>query len=256
MESINNAKQTLENSSMDQLQKQRGDFQTELAQLSAPLNQLYQLKQSSEFNLSQLLERKKSFESKLQKVQEIETTKREISVKQHLLSHSSAILGRTGFLGAIFDEVLRDITNKSNDLIAHVPNVSSYTVSISSSTVTKTGKVNKKIDTFLYRDGEKVSFKSLSGGQKTSIELCVDLAVAEVIRARSGSKLGWVALDEAMDALGIETKISMLDAIKGRIKGLIIVVDHSTEIKEAFNSVINVDFDGRDSNVRENNTTG
>ncbi len=82
-----------------------------------------------------------------------------------------------------------------------------------------------------------------------SAELCTDLAVSETVRARSGSKLGWVALDEAMDGLDVETKLAALDAIRSKVDGLLIVVDHSTEIKENFDKVIEVEYDGRCSYV-------
>ena len=134
-------------------------------------------------------------------------------------------------------------------MLAYIPNINTFSLDISSSSVTQKGKVNKKIKTMVYKNGEETSLKSLSGGQLSSAELCTDLAVAETVRLRSGSNLGWMALDEAMDGLDVETKMAALDVIKSKIDGLLIVVDHSTEIKEAFDMVIEVEYDGRDSYV-------
>lgn len=102
----------------------------------------------------------------------------------------------------------------------------------------------------MIKDGEEIPVKSLSGGQQCSLELCTDLAVSESIRSRSGSPIGWLCLDEAMDGLDIENKKAALDVIRQKISGMVLIIDHSTEIKEGFEKVINVEFDGRSSRVK------
>lgn len=229
--------------------QKRSDLAVKMGSLSSSLSEAVQNKSTCEYYLSNLTKTKNNYAAVCQ---QIETKKAELdknSVKLQIYTHCAKLLDRQGFLGNIFDEVLQEIKTKTNDMLAYIPNINTFSLDISSSSVTQKGKVNKKIKTMVYKNGEETSLKSLSGGQLSSAELCTDLAVAETVRLRSGSNLGWMALDEAMDGLDVETKMAALDVIKSKIDGLLIVVDHSTEIKEAFDMVIEVEYDGRDSYV-------
>jgi DNA repair exonuclease SbcCD ATPase subunit len=167
-----------------------------------------------------------------------------------LLRHAVAVTGRSGFMSEIFDEILSEIEVRANDLMVYMPNVSTYSMVISSVSSTKAGAIKKTISTKVLRNtGQEVDPKDLSGGQQCSIELSTDLAVAEAIRARSGSPLGWIALDEAMDGLDVEPKKAAIEAIRQKTRGLVIIIDHATEIKESFDSVIQIEYDGKESRV-------
>lgn len=166
-----------------------------------------------------------------------------------VLNHVAEVVGRNGFLSVIFDEVLTEIERVANEIMSDIPNVCEFSIRIDSTSTTKSGATKKAISVVLYKDGKEVSVKSLSGGQRCAVDLAVDLAISDAIRRRSGTNLGWIALDEAMDGLDIETKRAALDAIKSRVTGLLLVVDHSTEIKEAFETVVEIEFDGRHSKI-------
>jgi DNA repair exonuclease SbcCD ATPase subunit len=173
----------------------------------------------------------------------------DLLVERHIIEHSLQLLGRQGFLGSIFDEILRDIQTQANAIIQYIPNVEDVRIVIDSTSVTAKGKVNKSIVTQAIKDGKKVKIKSLSGGQQASLELATDLAVSGVIRNRSGVGFDWIILDEAMDGLDVNTKMQTLDIIKQICEGQVIIIDHSTEIKESFNKVINLQYDGKQTYV-------
>lgn len=172
-------------------------------------------------------------------------TESELMLNQHAI----AILGREGFLGSIFDEVLLEIEARTNTMMSQVSNINGFTISFPSTKTTQKGKINKSISTELHKSGKKISTKAISGGQACSIELFSDLATSETIRLRSGSPLGWIALDEAMDGLDVEPKQEALQVIRQNVKGQIFVIDHSTEIKEGFEKVIEIEYDGKESYV-------
>ena len=234
-------------------QKVLGDrlaaLQMASAQLASPMNDANTSVQMAQNNYNTLKRMKDMNTGLLSQISEKQEQIQKAKIESHITSHCSSLVGRQGFLGGIFDEVLSEIKMRSNDLMSYIPNINTFSIDISSSSVTQAGKVNKKIKVSMFKDGEQKSLKALSGGQMASSELCTDLAVSETIRSRSGSSLGWVALDEAMDGLDVETKIAALDIIKSKVDGLLIVVDHSTEIKEAFDTVIEVEYDGKRSYV-------
>lgn len=176
----------------------------------------------------------------------LETAKRQIED----LTHVSNIIGRNGFLSVIFDEVLAEIETKTNEYLGLLPNVALYTVAFSSVGVTKSGVVKKTISKTLYKNGNQTSIKTLSGGQHCALVLCTELAIRETIRNRSGSSLGWMVLDEAMDGLDNATKAFALELIKTKVRGLVLLIDHATEIRDTFAQVIQVEYNGKDSNVR------
>jgi DNA repair exonuclease SbcCD ATPase subunit len=159
------------------------------------------------------------------------------------------MIGRNGFLGSIFDEVLVEVESRINDMLTSIPNVCQFTVAITSTSVTKAGNAKKAIYTAVYKNGKEISVKGLSGGQMCSLELVADLAVRETIHARSGTNLGWLALDEAMDGMDLDSKQAALEIVKAKVKGLVLVVEHSTEVKEGFEKNITVEYDGKFSYV-------
>lgn len=163
--------------------------------------------------------------------------------------HASDILGKQGFLGVIFDELLGDIEMRVNKLIADFPNLEGTSVQIVSTKEGKTGNVKQAITVKVIKNEADISVRSLSGGQVCGLDLCFDLAMVEAIRSRTGSRLGWLALDEAMDGLDVETKRHAIEVIRRSIRGLIVFVDHATEIKESFESVVRVVSDGVTSMV-------
>ena len=221
----------------------------QIGALKSPLEDSLVAKKISADNLRRINETKNSVEKAknqyLKMKSQVDEVNDKIKINQHILN----ITGKTGFMANIFDEVLSAIENRANEFIGQLPNVSTYSLQISSSSATQKGTIKKSINAKLIKENEEIDIKDVSGGQQCSIELSTDLAVAEEIRARSGSPLGWIALDEAMDGLDIESKKTALDCIKMHNKGLIIIIDHSTEIKENFDAVVQIEFDGKESYV-------
>jgi DNA repair exonuclease SbcCD ATPase subunit len=190
-----------------------------------------------------------TYDAKLVELDGLRDNERLLVEEKKVLELSSKILSREGFLSVIFDEVLADVEARSNNMIARIPNISSFTISIITSSLNKSGKTEKKIKILIYKNGREVSLKNLSGGQLCALELCTDFAVRECIRLRSGSPFGWVCLDEAMDGLDVETKKPALEMLTEMVTGQLLIIDHSTEIKEGFESIITVEYDGKFSRI-------
>jgi DNA repair exonuclease SbcCD ATPase subunit len=174
----------------------------------------------------------------------------ELEEDQQVNMLSAKLLGRTGFMGNIFDEILTDIQVRTNDMLSYYPNAGHLTVEINSNKLVKSkGTTKKEISVNISNNGILTSIDDVSGGQQAGIELCSDLAIAEAIKARSGKALQWVCLDEVMDGLGLSEKEAVIEMIKQRVKGLVLIIEHSSEIKESFDNVITVEYDRKESNV-------
>lgn len=153
-----------------------------------------------------------------------------------------ALTGREGFLGVIVDDVLAEIADTTNALLARVANVRHVTFGFDPD------PASKRITPVVMVNGEARAFRSgLSGGMQSAVKLAVDLAVGEVAAKRRGSYPGWLVLDESFDGLGRVAKETCLDML-GAAAGdrLILVIDHSADFKGLFQQVIAVEsVDGR-----------
>jgi DNA repair exonuclease SbcCD ATPase subunit len=146
-----------------------------------------------------------------------------------------SMVGREGFLGAIFDEVLAEVAEETNAILAKVPNVQEVTLAFRSETVTAKGTVKRGITPVVTVRGHEASLKSgCSGGMLGAVYLAADLAVIDVVSRRLGVSPGWLVLDESFEGLGPVEKEGYLEVLQVYAqKKLVIVVDHSSETKEA-----------------------
>lgn len=154
------------------------------------------------------------------------------------------LIGREGFLGAIFDEVLAEISAETNQVLSSIANTRNCTIQFVSESMTKKGTVNKEIVPVVTINGHKASLKfGPSGGMLSAIELAVDLAVGHVISRRSGCCPGWLILDESFDGLGPVEKETCLEILmKYANDRLVIVVDHMTETQGLFTKKVEIRY--------------
>lgn len=162
------------------------------------------------------------------------------------------LVGREGFLGAIFDEVLAEISEETNKILGQLPNAAHVSVRFSSDTVTQKGNSKRTIVPVISINGHEAPLKSgCSGGMVTSVELAVDLAVANVVSRRTGKMPGWLILDESFEGLDLKTKESCMELLKRYAEDkLVLVVDHATEFQESFNHFIHVQYSAGVSTIK------
>lgn len=162
------------------------------------------------------------------------------------------LLGREGFLGTIFDEVLAEIAQETNAILATVPNTSAVSMSFRTESITQKGTVKKSITPVIAVSGHEAPFASgLSGGMQTALELAVDLAIATVVGRRTGAAPGWLILDEAFEGLGVVEKECCLDILsKFATNRMVMVVDHDNQFKEMFKQTISVECSNGRTTVR------
>jgi DNA repair exonuclease SbcCD ATPase subunit len=157
------------------------------------------------------------------------------------------MVGRNGFLGLIFDEVLAEIATEANSRLAKLANVSGVTIRFDSEVTTQAGTTKRSITPVISIGGHEAKLNSgLSGGMLTSVEQVVDLAVMEVVQRRTGNIPGWLILDEAFNGQGMATKESCMEVLGEYAKDkTILVIDHASEFKEMFTQFIDVEsFNG------------
>jgi DNA repair exonuclease SbcCD ATPase subunit len=160
-----------------------------------------------------------------------------------------ALVGRQGFLGSIFEEVLVEISSIANNILSQIANVQHLSIDFETEKeAATTGNITNRITPVIYSRGRKVSYTSgISGGMQTAVMLAVDLAVGEVVSQRRGSYPGWLILDESFDGLGGCAKESCIEMLKNYANDrLVLIVDHDASFQGLFNETIQVEqTDGR-----------
>jgi hypothetical protein len=171
----------------------------------------------------------------------------ELEEKQDLQAATRA------FLGAISEEVLAEIREEANAMLAALPNVKGVGIRFTTETLAESG-MRQEIRTVLtYGAEDDIDAESqLSGGQLTSVELAVDRAVSKVLRRRRGGYRlpSWMALDESFDGHDLPTKEACIDFLRTDVgASQVFIIDHASEMREAFEHKILVRGDTGGSKI-------
>ena len=150
-----------------------------------------------------------------------------------------------GFRAKIFDEVLEAIGQRATAIVGTLPNAAHVSVEFKSERLTGTGTVQDRITPVTYFHGEPRDLEeSANGGALTSIELAVDLAVAQTVSDRLGCNLNWIVLDEAFNGHDAITKLACLEMLQAYAADkLVVIVDHNSEFKEMFAQTVTVELE-------------
>jgi DNA repair exonuclease SbcCD ATPase subunit len=158
-----------------------------------------------------------------------------------------------GFIGSIFEEILQEVADETNRILATIPNVSHCSIEFNTESVTQKGTVKQKITPMVTVNGHTSPIKlAVSGGMETAIELAVDIALSNVIARRTGASPQWLILDEAFDGFDAPAKEACLEMLQTHARDkLVIVVSHVAEFKEFFNASIWVEYENGTSRIAD-----
>jgi DNA repair exonuclease SbcCD ATPase subunit len=153
------------------------------------------------------------------------------------------VLGKEGFLGSIFDEVLNEIVHEINNKLSTIANMSSVVFNFKTESVTTKGTVKKSIVPVVNIRGHENKISALSGGMLSSLDLITDLSVKDVIERRTNKKIGFCFIDEAFNGQGGPTKEACLEILNQNSSNrTFYLIDHHSEVKEYFNQIIEVEM--------------
>jgi DNA repair exonuclease SbcCD ATPase subunit len=126
------------------------------------------------------------------------------------------------------------------------------TISFDAFKQSKNGAIKEEIVPLISMDGEiGVPVKSLSGGERTAIDLAIDLAVIDMIESITGKGLDLFILDEPFNGLDHISIENCLEIIKNHdTNKRIIIVDHSSETKEMIGFRVVVERSGQESEIK------
>lgn len=156
------------------------------------------------------------------------------------------------YLSCSFEQILEDISENATNLVRNVPNMANATVQLTSIRETKEGKLKEEVNAVLHMDGEEnIDIRSLSGGERSSVDLAIDLSVMTLIERETNKGINIFILDEPFNGLDSVCSEMALEILKNTHSNKkILVVDHNPIVKESISDKILVIRNGETSNVR------
>jgi DNA repair exonuclease SbcCD ATPase subunit len=118
---------------------------------------------------------------------------------------------------------------------------------------TKEGKVKEEVTCIVSMDGEiGIPVKSLSGGERSSTDLAIDLSVIKFIEERTGKGISLMVLDEPFTGLDSKNILEALEMLKEcSIDKQLLIVDHNPEASQSINNRLTVVRDGLTSKIAQ-----
>ena len=170
--------------------------------------------------------------------------------KQYLLASESQ-RALKGFILSIFTDFLDTIGDKASEIISSVPNMVNAHIMFDGCKETKTGVMKDEITPIItYGSDVAIPIKSLSGGEETSAELAVDLAVIQTVEEFKNKGADFFIMDEPFGGLGeVDKEIYMNIISEMDLSKRVIIVDHSTELNEMIDDTISVIKDSISSRI-------
>lgn len=181
--------------------------------------------------IGELVERKKSLEGLLmEKKKEIEK-----------LEYLEIMFGYAGIPSFLLDSVAPFLNERANHYATLVCG-GELQITFSTTSRTKTGKVNDKFSISVSHTSGASKYKGISGGERKRADLCIAQAMQDLCRSYGRNPLDIIFYDEPfehLDSTGISGVIEMLAEIEKEI-GTVAVVTHNEEMKSMFDKTVTV----------------
>lgn len=156
------------------------------------------------------------------------------------------------YLSCSFDSALENIGDNATRLIRNIPNMASSTIQLEGIRETNAGALKEEVNAVIHMDGEhNIDIRTLSGGERTSADLAIDLAVISLIEERANKGIDLLILDEPLGGLDATNSEQVLEMLKNSNTGKrLVLVDHSPIVKEFISDKIIVERNGQLSTVK------
>jgi len=149
---------------------------------------------------------------------------------------------KNGIPSLIIENIIPEIEADANDILSRITEGKMH-ISFQTIKSNKTNdKVSETLDIFINDELGIRNYEMYSGGEAFRINFAIRLALSKVLARRSGAKLRTLIIDEGFgtqDSKGISALIEAINSISNDFDKIFIVT-HVNELKEAFESRIEV----------------
>jgi exonuclease SbcC len=206
----------------------------------------------------QRLEERGRLEAELTMLDEVEA---KLKVRQgeweSLISDSqtykelSSAFGRDGIQAVIIENAIPEIEEEANRLLSRMTDNRMH-VRLATQKEKKTGGINETLEIYISDEVGTRSYELFSGGEAFRVNFALRLSLSRLLARRAGARLQTLVIDEGFgtqDDKGRERLVEAINAVSPEF-ARILVITHIKELKEAFNTQIEIVKRGGLSEVR------
>ncbi|PZU99341.1 MAG: chromosome segregation protein SMC [Pseudanabaena sp.] len=160
--------------------------------------------------------------------------------------------GKNGIQALMLENVLPQIEVEANQILAQLSDRQLNVRFITQKSGKKSNRIIETLDIEIADTKGTRPYETYSGGEAFRINFAVRLALSRVLAQRKGSNLQTLIIDEgfgSQDQLGCDRLVSAINAIAPDFE-CILVVTHMPQMKEAFNTLIEVSKNDEGSTVQ------
>ena len=214
----------------------------ELPYLKEKLVQEKQVLNSDQTLKDKILEERGGYQSKFDQCLKLGEEKKKIDKglekrkkEQNIYGKLIVAFGKNGIQALIIENVLPEIEEEANDLLAKLTNNSTQ-ISIESLRDLKSGGIKETLDIKISDELGTRDYEMYSGGESFRIDFSLRIALSKLLTRRAGTKLRTLVMDEGFgtqDEEGIDNLVQAIQSISEDFDK-ILVITHLESLKDAF----------------------
>jgi exonuclease SbcC len=227
------------------LEKRKEKIKIELKDLPLWKEKLIQEEQFLKQNQilkDKILEERGGYQSKFEQCLKLEKEKKEIKKElegskreQNIYEKLIVAFGKNGIQALIIENVLPEIEEEANNLLAKLTNNSTQ-ITIESLRDLKSGKIKETLDLKISDELGIRDYELYSGGESFRIDFSLRIALSKLLTRRAGTKLRTLVMDEGFgtqDEEGLDNLVQAIQSISDDFDK-ILVITHLESLKDAF----------------------
>ena len=227
------------------LEKKKEKIKIELKKLPSLKEKIVQEEQvlnSDQILKDKILEERGGYQSKVDQCLKLGKEKKEISKElekskkeQNIYEKLIVAFGKNGIQALIIENVLPEIEEEANDLLAKLTN-NGTRISIESLRDLKSGGIKEILDIKISDELGTRDYEMYSGGESFRIDFSLRIALSRLLTRRAGTKLRTLVMDEGFgtqDEEGIDNLVQAIQSISEDFDK-ILVITHLESLKNAF----------------------
>ncbi len=150
--------------------------------------------------------------------------------------------GKNGVQAMLIETAIPEIEDEANRLLARMSG-GRMQVRFETQRQTKKGSAAETLDIHISDELGARSYETYSGGERYRINFGIRIALSRLLARRAGARLELLVIDEGFGTQDAEGRDGVLDAIQAVSDdfGCILVITHIDELKNAFNTRIEVE---------------
>jgi len=179
----------------------------------------------------------KNIKDKLDRIQKLEDSNKEkLKFVKEKQEKSDLLVELDRFYGQFWEKLNNEARPEISEL------ASKFLVDLTDGRYSEL-ELNEKYEICLHDDGEIKPV--ISGGEEDLVNLCVRLAISQIIAQRSGKTLSLLILDEIFGSLDENRRSNVVNLLRNLTNNFeqVILITHIEDIKDEIDNIITIEYD-------------